>query len=36
MEAWFNSSEIMKSSFPNKVSKNPPFASKQDEYKILK
>ena len=34
MLAWFSSSEMMASSGPSRVSKSPPLASKQEEYKI--
>ena len=34
MDAWFNSSEIIASSSPNKGSKRPPFASNAAAYKI--
>lgn len=35
IDAWFSSSETIASSGPNSVSKTPPFASKQDEYRMV-
>ena len=34
MLAWFSASEITASSGPSRVSNRPPFASKQEPYKI--
>lgn len=35
IDAWFRASEITASSGPRRVSKTPPFASKQEEYRIV-
>ena len=35
MLAWLSSSEITASSSPSSTSNRPPFASKQDEYRIV-
>lgn len=35
IDAWFSASEITASCSPSSVSKTPPLASKQEEYRIV-